>query len=105
MFLFRRVFVLSIQFIIFQLASLLPGIREGHEKVKPEQETRQTRCDNCRKQIDFGNDLITTEKCVYGPRGIVPLGEIKKFCSDKCVKAWFSDDPAEGLPEVRFRIP
>ena len=73
--------------------------------MKREDEARQLKCDNCQRQIDFGNDLTTTEKCVNGPRGIVPLGHIKKFCSDKCVKAWFTDDPAAGLPEVNFRIP
>lgn len=73
--------------------------------MKQEQNAKQRMCDNCRRKIDFGSDLITTEKCVNGPRGIIPLGKIKSFCSDNCVKEWFSDDPIEGLSEVDFRIP
>ena len=63
------------------------------------------RCRECHREIDLGHDLITTEKCVNGPRGIVPLGKINTFCSDKCVKEWFSDDLTEDLPEIDFRIP
>ena len=73
--------------------------------MQQEDKTEKVACDNCRTPIDLGQDLITTEQCVHGPRGIVPLGKITTFCSERCVRKWFGDDPVERLPDVAFRIP
>jgi hypothetical protein len=62
-------------------------------------------CENCQSTISFGSDLITTEKGVNGPRGIVPLGEILVFCSEKCVSDFFNGTPADDLPGIPRRIP
>ncbi len=67
--------------------------------------SKKLRCEHCNRNIDFGEDLITTEKAVSGPRGIVPLGEIRLFCSEKCVSDFFNGTPADDLPEVPRRIP
>lgn len=70
-----------------------------------QEDYKKLQCYNCRRQIDLGRDLITAEKGVSGPRGIVPLGDIKIFCNDKCVKQYFNGEPDENLPEIPRRIP
>ena len=72
-----------------------------------EEKERETklRCDNCQGEIYFGRDVIRVEKCVRGPRGIIPLGETLTFCSEDCVSRHFDHEPASDLPEVPRRIP
>ena len=63
------------------------------------------RCDNCECDITFGRDVISVEKCVSGPRGVIPLGEVLRFCSDSCVSQFFDHDPVSHLKEIPRRIP
>ncbi len=63
------------------------------------------RCSECHREIDLGHDIITVEKAVSGPRGIVPLGDVATFCSEQCVSAYFDGTPASDLPEVPFKVP
>ena len=59
-------------------------------------------CSQCRKKLDLGVDVITVEKCVIGPRGIVPLGELENFCSEECLIDFYNDT---DIPHINRRIP
>ena len=59
-------------------------------------------CSQCRRKLELGVDVITVEKCVIGPRGIVPLGELENFCSEECLIEFYSDT---DLPHIDRRIP
>ena len=67
--------------------------------------SNKLRCENCNRNIDLGEDLITTEKAVSGPRGIVPLGEISLFCNEKCISDYFNGLASDDLPDIHRRIP
>lgn len=60
------------------------------------------RCSQCRKILDLGVDVITAEKSVIGPRGVVPLGELENFCSEDCLIDFYSD---VNIPRLDRRIP
>ena len=70
-----------------------------------EDDKKTLQCDYCRKQIRYGGDIISVEKCVLGPKGIIPLGEVFTFCTDTCVSKFFDHQPISDLPEVPRRIP
>ena len=59
-------------------------------------------CSHCRRKLELGVDVITVEKCVIGPRGIVPLGELENFCSEECLIDFYSDI---DIPHIDRRIP
>ncbi len=59
-------------------------------------------CSQCRRKLELGIDVITVEKCVLGPRGIVPLGELENFCSEECLIDFYSDTE---IIHVGRRIP
>ena len=59
-------------------------------------------CSQCRRKLELGVDVITVEKCVIGPRGIVPLGELENFCSEGCLIDFYSDI---DIPNIPRRIP
>lgn len=59
-------------------------------------------CSQCRRRLELGVDVITVEKCVVGPRGIVPLGELENFCSEECLIDFYSDTE---IIHVDRRIP
>ena len=73
--------------------------------MRNDQSKKPLNCNSCQRAIDFGHDLITAEKGVSGPRGIVPLGEIKVFCSEQCVSNYFNGILSDDLPEILRRIP
>ena len=62
-------------------------------------------CDHCRDEIRFGCDVLRVEKCVSGPRGVIPLGEAQALCSEQCVSRHFDQESVGDLPEVPRRIP
>ncbi len=68
-------------------------------------QSQNLQCSECRRSIGYGGDIITTEKCVSGPRGIVPLGERLVFCSEECVSSYFNGADLGDLPKVPPRIP
>ena len=73
--------------------------RGQYETMKPdESEKQRLRCDNCNSEISFGRDVLSVERCVNGPRGVIPLGEILRFCSERCVQDFFSHDPGRIYP-------
>ncbi len=59
-------------------------------------------CSQCRRKLELGVDVITVEKCVIGPRGIVPLGESENFCSEECLIDFYNDT---DIPHIDRRIP
>ncbi|OHB49715.1 MAG: hypothetical protein A2Y10_06035 [Planctomycetes bacterium GWF2_41_51] len=59
-------------------------------------------CSQCRKKLELGVDVITVEKSVLGPRGIVPLGEIEYFCCEACIADFYSN---VDIPHIDRRIP
>ena len=60
------------------------------------------KCSQCNRKLELGVDVITVEKCVMGPRGIVPLGELEHFCSEECLIDFYSNI---DIPRVPRRIP
>ena len=59
-------------------------------------------CSQCRRKLELGVDVITVEKCVIGPRGIVPLGELENFCSEDCLIGFYNNT---DIPHIDRRIP
>lgn len=59
-------------------------------------------CSQCKRKLELGVDVITTEKCVLGPRGIVPLGEIEHFCCEECLADFYGNI---DIPRIDRRIP
>lgn len=59
-------------------------------------------CENCRRELDIGVDVMRVEEGVMGMKGFVPLEAIMLFCSEKCLKDYFD---LGDLPSVRRRIP
>jgi len=68
-------------------------------------EKNQLTCDQCQREIAFGGDVIRAERCVSGPRGVIPLGEALHFCSESCASNFFDHDSAGNLQEISPRIP
>ena len=62
-------------------------------------------CDHCSKKVSYGGDVISVEKCVNGPRGVIPLGEVFRFCTEDCVSRFFDHEPVTDLPRIPRRIP
>ena len=72
------------------------------EKTQPQ---RPVKCDQCRKKVEYGRDVITVERGVIGPRGPIPLDEKACFCSEECVANYFDREPRGNLPVLPPRIP
>lgn len=70
-----------------------------------EVEAKAYRCDYCEKRITYSQDIISVERCVLGPNGVIPLGEVLTFCTDACVSRYFNHDPVSDLPPIPRRIP
>ena len=75
------------------------------EETADKDDATKLKCSECGKRIDYGGDLLTVEKCVLGPRGIVELGEKLLFCSEKCLRSYYSDTDVSQLPKMPPRIP
>ena len=65
----------------------------------------QLKCDQCQREIAFGADVIRAERCVSGPRGVIPLGEPLHFCSEQCASNFFDHEPTSNLQEISPRVP
>jgi len=59
-------------------------------------------CSQCRRKLELGTDVITVERCVVGPRGIVPLGELETFCCEECLIDFHNNS---DIPHINRRIP
>ncbi|QNN23338.1 hypothetical protein HED60_13980 [Planctomycetales bacterium ZRK34] len=60
------------------------------------------RCAQCGRILQLGEDVLTVEEGVVGPRGLVPLGDMVFFCSARCLSEHFDDRDRPNLPR---RIP
>ena len=52
------------------------------------------KCENCRKTLYQGVDVMQVRRGVTGPRGFIPL-EDTLLCSEPCLVAYYSD-PTEA---------
>ena len=67
-----------------------------------DEENEKMTCVSCRRDIDLGNDVLSLERGVVGPRGFVPLGDIRLFCSESCAEEYFDgDEPTEKVKRPR----
>lgn len=68
-----------------------------------ESQENDTSCSECDRTIQLGEDFWFAEKCVLGPRGVIPLDELFYFCSQKCIAKFFdSTDAAENVFSSRI---
>jgi len=65
-----------------------------------EKENSKNRCENCRRDLLLGYDVIAIQNGVIGGRGFVPLDDLAYFCCDRCVRDFYGN----GV-EVKPRIP
>lgn len=63
---------------------------------------KQETCENCRRELDVGVDVIRVDEGVMGMKGFVPLEKTMFFCCDKCVREYFENG---DLPSMPSRIP
>lgn len=42
-------------------------------------------CRNCGRELRLGDEVVTVQEGVLGPRGVVPLGEADVFCGQECL--------------------
>ena len=70
-----------------------------------QKKTEELKCCECRRKISYGGDVITAQRGVSGPRGVVPLAEELIFCGEECVALYFSSANGTGLPILPPRIP
>lgn len=73
--------------------------------MKETQNKKTVRCDNCRREVEYGKDVITVSRGVVGPRGVIPLDEEQRFCSEECVSSYFDNDLGGTLHVLPPRIP
>ena len=59
-------------------------------------------CAECGRLIPMGEDAIALERIVMGPRGPVPIEDMKFFHLAKCLADYVCDTEGEKLPT---RIP
>ncbi len=69
-----------------------------------EGEVETRRCAACQRELRMGDDCLSTQQGVIGPRGFVLLGDKTYLCDHVCAECNFCSNsaPAEKLPR---RIP
>ncbi len=65
---------------------------------------KRRRCIGCDREIRLGEDCITVNNGVIGPRGFVPLGETIYLCNQTCCENHFNPD-ATPVEKTSRRIP
>lgn len=86
------------------MQGLLKIITERRILSRMDEKYKNKQCENCHKELELGFEFIATEKSVVGPRGVVPLGDLKFFCDEKCVNTFFGDCLADDF-EFSERAP
>ena len=61
-------------------------------------------CANCRRSLDQGVDVVGIRDGVIGPRGFVPLEDMRFLCGDECIEAYFCEGARDRVQLPR-RIP
>ena len=72
---------------------------------KNETEKDSWECAGCRGnrgELEYGKDALVLERVVIGPRGPIPVGEMKFFHVDECFEEYVCNGSREKLPK---RIP
>ena len=54
-----------------------------------EEKQQELHCHHCKHRLELGEDVLTVEEGVIGPRGVVPLQEVLVFCSERCLGEHF----------------
>lgn len=62
------------------------------------------KCAQCRRELDYSSDVIEVLQGVIGNKGVVPLNEPLRFCSEECLREYF-DYETGNLPSYPKRIP
>ena len=63
---------------------------------------QQKKCAQCRCKLAYGEEVISVQEAVIGPRGLVPLDEPLLFCSEDCLSEHLGGGEVTSLPR---RIP
>jgi hypothetical protein len=56
------------------------------------------KCENCRRDLDVGVDVMVAYKGVIGTRDVVPLETSMLFCSEKCHREFFDIGDLQSVP-------
>lgn len=70
-----------------------------------DEDAAPNRCAACHKRIRLGDDVLTIERAVLGPRGVVPLGSPVVLCSDTCGSEYFDDPDAPPKYTMHRKVP
>ncbi len=60
------------------------------------------RCSECRREFRMGDDAISLERVVIGPRGPIPIGELRLFHLSRCLEKYVCGSDDREMPK---RIP
>ena len=98
----------AIQFNVFEATSTPPGMEHDTkdrqttrgDPSNPEKNSR--RCAECHRNIEIGEDAVTVERVVMGPRGPVPIDDMRFFHISRCLAEYVCSTESENLPK---RIP
>lgn len=72
--------------------------RDGHD----EEDQAARKCAECHREITIGEDAIALERIVMGPRGPVPIDDMKFFHIARCLADYICSTEGEKVPS---RIP
>ena len=76
-------------------------VRTGGVGTNAEQPASR-KCGECGREIPIGEDAIALERIVMGPRGPIPIDEIKFFHLSRCLADYICSTEGERVPS---RIP
>ncbi len=62
----------------------------------------QTVCRGCGRPLRIGHDALCVQRCVIGPRGIVPVEEPLLYCDESCMQR---EPDGDSITRLRRRIP
>ena len=87
----------AIQLKVFEVARFLSGMeRKNRSENTPNQieEHPKHRCSECRRELSMGDDALSLEQVVIGPRGPIPIGEMRLLHIRRCLEDYVcrSDD-------------
>ena len=69
---------------------------------RSDSEAQSRKCAECHRDIGVGEDVVTLERVVMGPRGPVPIDDMRFFHISHCLAAYVCSTESENLPK---RIP
>ena len=62
------------------------------------------RCAQCRRDLDLGVDAVGIQQGVIGPRGFVPLEDMRLLCGENCLRNYVCDGTGEA-ERLSRRVP